>query len=311
MIFSKIKNIKQTIRNVWCKGDIRYQSTQKPAPGAVMLSHNTLEPRSLTEPLGPPLLILHGLMGSKQNWRQISKQIHNGMNHARKIILLDNRNHGMSPRTTHHSQKLMVEDVYQMIRILQLNKPVLLGHSLGGSTMMFLALLYPELVSGLIVVEISPRTHILPQRLMHQILPILKNSKLEATEKNLQKVKRRVYEELASKIKDKPTLDFLMQNLYKDDDGKIKWRLNLETLGQSKVEKFPHKAFQLQYPGPCLFLGGQRSEFLKESDLPDIRKMFPRAEMQILQSASHLLLVENPKEFVNVITQFLNETLSN
>lgn len=86
MIFSKIKNIKQIIRNVWCKGNIRYQSTQKPAPGAVMLSHNTLEPRSLTEPLGPPLLILHGLMGSKQNWRQISKQIHNGMNHARKVI---------------------------------------------------------------------------------------------------------------------------------------------------------------------------------------------------------------------------------
>lgn len=83
-----MQNMKQFAKNIFKtrKLQIRYQSVQKAAEGPVLLSHNILEPRSVTEPLGPPLMILHGPMASKQNWRQISKQIYNGLNHARKVL---------------------------------------------------------------------------------------------------------------------------------------------------------------------------------------------------------------------------------
>ncbi|GBP94080.1 hypothetical protein EVAR_98889_1 [Eumeta japonica] len=99
----------------------------------------------------PPLVILHGLLGSKNNWNSMSKAIHRTI--GRKVISIDARNHGDSSHSSHHSY---MADVMNLLKKLELSKVSVLGHSMGGRTAMVLALLCPDLVSSLIVVDISP-----------------------------------------------------------------------------------------------------------------------------------------------------------
>ena len=101
---------------------------------------------------GPPLLILHGLFGSGGNWRSVAR----ALSTSHRVISVDLRNHGGSPWVETMSYLQMADDVRALIEWEQLHLPAVMGHSMGGKTAMALALLYPELLSRLIVVDIAP-----------------------------------------------------------------------------------------------------------------------------------------------------------
>lgn len=88
---------------------------------------------------GPPLIILHGLLGSKNNWNSMSKAIHRTT--GRKVISVDARNHGDSRHSAQHSYIHMAHDVMKLLKKLELSKVSVLGHSMGGRTAMVLSLL--------------------------------------------------------------------------------------------------------------------------------------------------------------------------
>lgn len=87
----------------------------------------------------PPLVILHGLLGSKNNWNSMSKAIHRTT--GRKVISVDARNHGDSRHSSQHSYVHMAHDVMKLLKKLELSKVSILGHSMGGRTAMVLSLL--------------------------------------------------------------------------------------------------------------------------------------------------------------------------
>lgn len=87
----------------------------------------------------PPLVILHGLLGSKNNWNSMSKAIHKTT--GRKVISVDARNHGDSRHAAQHTYIHMAHDVMKLLKKLELSKVSVLGHSMGGRTGMVLSLL--------------------------------------------------------------------------------------------------------------------------------------------------------------------------
>lgn len=87
----------------------------------------------------PPLVILHGLLGSKNNWNSMSKAIHRTT--GRKVISVDARNHGDSRHASQHTYVHMAHDVMKLLKKLELSKVSILGHSMGGRTAMVLSLL--------------------------------------------------------------------------------------------------------------------------------------------------------------------------
>ena len=101
---------------------------------------------------GPPLVVLHGLFGSGSNWRGIARVL--AASHT--VHSVDLRNHGASPWAETMGYPEMADDVRRFIDGQGLKQPAILGHSMGGKTAMALALLYPEHVGPLIVVDIAP-----------------------------------------------------------------------------------------------------------------------------------------------------------
>lgn len=89
-----------------------------------------------------PLLIMHGLFGSKTNWNSLSKVLQQKTEPQRKIIAVDARNHGESPHSDHHTYEHLAEDIHYFLQQMQIKNVALLGHSMGGRAVMLFALKY-------------------------------------------------------------------------------------------------------------------------------------------------------------------------
>ncbi|MFT5921339.1 MAG: esterase, partial [Flavobacteriales bacterium] len=81
---------------------------------------------------GQPLLILHGLFGSGDNWQTLARFYAEDF----QVYLIDQRNHGHSPHTSDHSYELMAHDLEELVESEGLTDFHLLGHSMGGKTAM-------------------------------------------------------------------------------------------------------------------------------------------------------------------------------
>ncbi|XP_026476966.1 protein ABHD11-like isoform X2 [Ctenocephalides felis] len=211
-----------------------------------------------------PLIIMHGLLGSKQNWNSISKAIHAKTN--RKVISVDARNHGDSPHHKEHTYFHLAEDVKSLIENLGLKSATVLGHSMGGRAMMLLALKYPQLVSSLIVADISPVTASPNLKLMGKYFDIMRKVKINPKE-TLAQARQSADKLFAKEISEKSLRDFLITNLVRSDNG-YGWRVNIDALDNNfarHVALFPEQAKSLQYRGPTVFVAGGNSDYIRHS----------------------------------------------
>src|SRR5690606_22774961 len=103
---------------------------------------------------GTPFIILHGFLGMSDNWKTMGlKFSENGF----QVHLVDQRNHGHSFHSNEFNYDVLVEDLKQYCDANSLDNIILLGHSMGGKTAMLFATKYPNMVSKLLVADISPR----------------------------------------------------------------------------------------------------------------------------------------------------------
>lgn len=239
----------------------------------------------------PDLLIVHGLYGSGRNWGVISKRLSD----ARRVIAVDQRNHGYSPWYDEHSYPDMADDLAEVIRANGAPMDVI-GHSMGGKASMVLALKYPDLVNRLVVADIAPVAY---EHTQSQYIKAMKAV-------DLQKVtKRSDAEEQLRKMVDDPTLPvFFTQSL---DVAGRKWRLNLDALGAEmpKILSFPK--IEGQFNGPVLFLSGANSHYVQPEHRPLIKSMFPNASFAKIPGAGHWLHAEKPREFEAAVRVWLDK----
>ena len=252
-----------------------------------------------------PIMIMHGLFGSKNNWSTLSKAIHQQTD--RKVITIDARNHGDSPHSTDMTYKHMAQDIIQLMSDLGFKKSVLVGHSMGGSTMMYTALHYPELVEKLIVVDMSPvRTGTNPVEI-GKIFHAMRTVNLTGST-TLTKARKLAEEQLTSVVKPLPVRQFLTMNIVEADMGKYKWRINLPVLEQKfpkELAVFPRVQSKV-YTGPTLFIGGSNSNYIKVDDHNKIKQLFPSAEFIYINGASHWVHADKPTEFLKNVVSFIN-----
>lgn len=79
---------------------------------------------------GQPLMILHGLFGTLENWGSQIKALAEQF----QVIAVDLRNHGRSPHSDTMNYAVMADDIVQLIRHLNLTSVHLMGHSMGGKS---------------------------------------------------------------------------------------------------------------------------------------------------------------------------------
>jgi len=243
------------------------------------------------------LVILHGLLGSSQNWHSAATKLSENF----QILVPDQRNHGASPHGDHTIERLS-EDALNLLHQQHIDKAVLIGHSMGGLAAMLFAFRNPQCLKGLIVVDIAPVSQM---DRMDWIFEALAAVDLSAV-----KQRQHAEEQLAVNISSPLVRQFLLQNLKRQEDGTYAWRCNLPEL-HIFVQK--ENGFELKesdkYEGPTLFIGGGRSEHRIAEKEELIARHFPNYQLTIIPNAGHWVHFEAMEEFIAVVNDFIPSKL--
>lgn len=242
---------------------------------------------------GTPLLLLHGLFGSLENWHPLSRKLGAQFH----VFALDQRNHGHSPHSAEMSYRLMADDVKQFMVAHRLGAAHLLGHSMGGKTAMQFALLHSELVGKLVVADIAPRAY--PPAHDH-IFEALTALDLKAFAH-----RREIEEALAHSIPSIEVRRFLLKNATRGHTGVYHWKINLRDI----LQNYSHLNGDIDAPRPfdkpVLFVRGEQSDYITAPDVSVIRERFPRAEIETLPGAGHWVHADAPEAFLRTVLDFL------
>jgi esterase len=248
---------------------------------------------------GFPIIILHGLLGSLDNWQTIGRKMAELPSAQFKTYIFDQRNHGKSPHTDQFNYDLLSADLLGFFEQQNILKAHLIGHSMGGKTAMKFALEHPNLVEKLIVVDISPseaedhHTYIFDA--------------LEAAHVHQANTREEVESVLQSKIgDDKTVIQFLMKGLQRDAIEKhFEWKFNLKSLRNHYQEIKGAISGGTPFYGPALFVKGSQSDYINAANYPDIAELFPNNQITEIEGAGHWVQAEKPTEFLHVAEHFL------
>ncbi|ADB39023.1 alpha/beta fold hydrolase [Spirosoma linguale] len=245
---------------------------------------------------GPAIVILHGLFGSSDNWLTNSKTI---AAQGYRVFLVDQRNHGQSPRADDQDYQHMADDLCEFLTDQKLDQPILVGHSMGGKTVMQYAMSYPGTFARLVVVDIAPKFYPIHHA---EIIRGLKAINLLGIKgRNEADAVLQAYEPLL------PVRQFLLKNLYRNEDGVFDWRINIPV-----IERELHGiGEELTNPSivttPTLFIRGSESPYIIDDDIPAIKRIFPNAQIETIQGAGHWVQAEKPVEFVDALMNFIHK----
>lgn len=255
---------------------------------------------------GPPLIILHGLYGSSDNWITIARLLADSFT----VILPDQRNHGQSPHSSIHDYNSMRDDLHELTVDLSLKKFFLAGHSMGGKTAVAFALKWPEMLNGLLIADVSPfsaeynKSDIFSQhsRILDAILSL-----------DLRKITSRTIadNELRPGIPLESERNLILKNLQRISGDSFSWKLNPESL-KNNIENIIRgieleRVYNQPITGfPVIFLKGGESEYIPESHIKDILRVFPAAEIIEIPGAGHWIHADKPEEVVKNMKKLLN-----
>lgn len=241
---------------------------------------------------GEPLLILHGFLGSGDNWKTLGNQFAGGF----QVHLIDQRNHGRSFHSDDFDYELLVEDLIFYMQHHQIEKANFLGHSMGGKTAMLLSVNHEELVDKLIVADIAPRYY--PPH-HHDILEALNLVNFD-----VQKSREEIENVLKSYIPEMGVRMFLMKNVMRTKEG-FAFRMNLPVLTEHYEEITVALPSFTEFDGPVLFLRGEHSGYISKDDEGLITAHFPKAQIKTIARGSHWLHADNPQDFYVETMNFL------
>ena len=241
---------------------------------------------------GKPLLILHGLFGSSDNWFTLARTFSQQFS----VYLIDQRNHGQSPHSSDFSYNLLAEDIRNFILEHSLNQPIILGHSMGGKAAMNFAVHYSEHISKLIVVDIVPREYPVHH---DAILDGLKAIPVDSlTSRN------EADRILSHYVPEAEVRQFLLKNLNRKSLGGFDWKINLKSIDDHIEAMGAGMIYSGKHEGSSLFIRGKKSNYYAPGDKALISGIFPNAEFAELDTG-HWVQAEKPEEFAELVLKYL------
>ena len=241
---------------------------------------------------GEPLVILHGLFGSLDNWMTLAKKL--GEHY--EVFVIDARNHGQSPHNDEFNYDVMADDLYGFLMEQNIVDPIILGHSMGGKTAMQFAMNYPNKLSKLIVADIAPKSY-----------PVHHTSILDgmlSIDLEIINTRKSADEQLSKHIDDFSTRQFLLKNLYWIEQGKLAWRFNLAVINDT-IEIIGEGLKNIEtFEKLTLFIRGEKSNYITKNDFEPIQSIFLNSEIKTMNSG-HWVHAENPTEFLQIVKSFL------
>ena len=238
------------------------------------------------------LFILHGLFGMLDNWHNMARKLSESFN----VVTVDQRNHGKSPHAEEMSFELMANDLATLMDDLGVSSAHVLGHSMGGKTVMKFADLHPNKLKQLIVVDIAPKKY-KPGHLKY--FNAFKTIDFSAFE-----TRKEADSALATIEENIGVRQFLLKNLEKSEQG-YQLKFNLAAIERFYPSMIDAMTFQWVINVDTLFIYGEKSKYIIEEDMLTISETFTQADFIGIPNAGHWVHAEQPNLFYEAVSGFL------
>lgn len=244
---------------------------------------------------GDPVIILHGLFGTLDNWQTIAKK----MAEEYTVYIVDQRNHGRSPHGEPFDYPTMAEDLKAFMEANWIFNAHIIGHSMGGKTVMQFALEHPEMVNKLVVADIAPvkyeprHNHIFKALSDLDLINLKSRGEADTFLKN--------------QITDWGERQFLLKNLTRKKEGGYRFKMNLPVINKHYEDILAEIEHLDSFDGSTLFVKGGRSRHMQDSHLKTINTLFPNAIVHTIENAGHWVHADSPDEFLAIVSNFLSE----
>lgn len=239
------------------------------------------------------MVLIHGLFGSLENLGAIARLLADRFT----VYSLDLPNHGRSPQTDSVSLSQMVDALFVWANEQKFEQFYLVGHSLGGKVAMEFALLHPDRVLQLVVMDIAP-AHYDPHHtsVFDGLLAI-----------DISSIRSRAEAEEAMKpfVAETAIRSFLLKNLVKAPGGQFSWRMNLQAIHHAYPSLIRANADGKVFPREALFIKGGASDYIKERHRAGILSRFPKTTLKIVANTGHWLHAEKPQIVARLIDKFI------
>ena len=240
----------------------------------------------------PSLVFIHGLFGDMNNLGVIARAFSDNYN----ILRVDLRNHGQSFHSETMNYDVMSDDVWQLIDHLQLDKVILIGHSMGGKTAMKMTALQPQRVEKLIVIDIAPVAN---SSAGHDDV----FCGLFAVKKAQPQTRQQAKPILETEIADPSVVQFMLKSF--EPTSSEYFRFNLTALFEHYAELMDWQ--EVYANTPTLFIKGGLSSYIKPEYTETILKQFPNATSFTINGCGHWVHAEKPDFVIRAIDRFLNK----
>eukprot|EP01082_Thalassiosira_pseudonana_P016096 g14279.t1 g14279 contig9:1522287-1523429(-) len=311
------------------------------AQGVVQLQHSEFLPTSSTDITHPPVIILHGLLGNKRNFASLANSLSTQLKNSRPIYTLDLRNHG---ENTHDwrgtmSYSEMSRDILAFMDKKQFSEAVIVGHSMGGKVAQSLALMHPDRVAGLVVLDIAPVRYYSDEKngakagdgsawkVVEEIVRSVAELNLEGC-----KTKRDVDALLRDGILEDPALRaFVLTNLEQirsedESEPPLKWKIHWEGIvneldriagfdaHDEPLDELPldddnvssEQLSRYKYEGDVFFIHGGASRFVRHSHISTIANFFPNHMLTTIRGVGHWVHAEAPDDTIALLKKYLD-----
>jgi len=257
---------------------------------------------------GFPIVIIHGLYGSSDNWLTVAKKL----SAEYHVYLIDQRNHGRSPNSEEHSYEAMKNDLAEFFDEHKIEKAIVMGHSMGGKTAMCFAADYPERTEKLIVVDIAPKDYfLLNEESQYYLHTNILRAMLEIDFSRIES-RKQVEDLLNERIDSNQIVHFLLKNVHRNKENhRLDWRLNVPVLYDNLdeiIKGINARYFDDRLPiynYPVLFVKGSQSNYILPEDYTSIRRIYPEAQIVEIPDAGHWLHAEQPQLFMDAVWKFI------
>jgi len=243
---------------------------------------------------GDYVIILHGLLGMLDNWHSFAK----ALSEYYRVICIDQRNHGRSFKSETFNYELLAEDLSKFLDQQNIMEAHLIGHSMGGKTVMHFLDLFPERALKSIIVDIGAKAY----KGGHEAI----FKALLAIDINSVSSRKDVQESLMASLNDLPVVLFLMKNLSRNPEGYYEWKANIKSLYANYHNII--KAVDVNAPvnNDILFVKGGKSRYIKEEDKESLSDIFPFAKFKTIENAGHWVHADSKDELLQIVRQYLN-----
>lgn len=244
---------------------------------------------------GEPIVFLHGLFGMLDNWQTFGKRF---AELGYMVYLIDQRDHGKSPRTDAFDYHILAEDLHHFLESNWLYDATIVGHSMGGKTLLQYLSQDDDYVSKAVVVDMGVKRYKGGHEIVFDALRSIDPSK--ATNR------KSVYEHIKSYLgDDEGTIQFLMKNLKRVKEGGFEWKMNLPLLWDNYSKILDEVTFDSPVGTDTLFVRGGESKYVLDEDWAEIASHFTSAELVTVEGAGHWVHAQKPNELFEAILTFI------